>query len=99
MRLGSLINCSCEAAQTSHKLNVKGPGAFGTLMTLAQRKKTVHNNQEDFVFTGPPGVKQSVLSPDNVWYCWLKLLFSMTVKIDSLYVSSVPTSPSVKKSS
>ena len=48
MRLGSLINCSGEAAQTSHKLNVKGPGskvnqldsAFGTLKTEAQQKET-----------------------------------------------------------
>ena len=45
MRLGSLINCSCEAAQTSHELNVKGPGskvnhghsALGTLMAHAPR--------------------------------------------------------------
>ena len=37
---------------------------------------------EDFVFTRPPGVELFVLSPDNVWYCRLKLLFSMTVKID-----------------
>ena len=63
MRLGSLIKCSGEAAQTSHKLNVKGPGskvnhrdsAFGTLMTHAQRKDTARNNREDFIFTHPPG--------------------------------------------
>ena len=63
MRLGSLIKCSGEATQTSHKLNVKGPGskvnqrdsAFGTLMTHAQRKDTVRNNREDFIFTHPPG--------------------------------------------
>ena len=75
MRLGSLINCSGEAAQTSHKLNLKGTGskvnqrdsAFGTLKTQAQQTKTVRDNQEDFVFTGPPGVKLVVLSPDNVW--------------------------------
>ena len=62
MILGSLIKCSGEAAQTSRKLNVNGPGskvnqrdsAFGTLMTLAPLKKAVHDNQEDFVFTGPP---------------------------------------------
>ena len=75
MRLGSLINCSGEAAQTSHMLNVKGPGskvnqrdsAFGMLKTQAQQKETVRDNQEDFVSTGPPGVKWVVLSPDNVW--------------------------------
>ena len=39
-------------------------------------------NREDFVFTRPPGVERFVLSPDNVWYCRLKLLFSMTVIID-----------------
>ena len=41
MRWGSLINCSGEAAETAHKINVKGPGsnvnqrdsALGTLMT------------------------------------------------------------------
>ena len=48
MRWGSLINCSCEAAETAHKINVKGPGsnvnqrdsALGTLMTHARRKET-----------------------------------------------------------
>ena len=29
VRLGSLINCSGKAAQTSHKLNVKRPGSNG----------------------------------------------------------------------
>jgi len=27
MRWGSLINCSGEAAETAHKINVKGPGS------------------------------------------------------------------------
>ena len=48
MRWGSLINYSGEAAETSHKINVKGPGsnvnqrdsALGTLMTHARRKET-----------------------------------------------------------
>lgn len=48
MRWGSLINCSGEAAETAHKINVKGPGsnvnqrdsALGTLMTHARRKET-----------------------------------------------------------
>ena len=50
MRWGSLINCSGEAAETAHKIDVKGPGsnerdsaaisALGTLMTQAQRKET-----------------------------------------------------------
>ena len=48
MILGSLINCSGKAAQTSNKPNVKGPGskvnerdsALGTLMTHAQLKET-----------------------------------------------------------
>ena len=31
---------------------------------------------------GPPGVELFVLSPKNVWYLRLKLLFTMTVKID-----------------
>ena len=42
------INCSGEAAETAHKINVKGPGsnvnqrdsALGTLMTIARRKET-----------------------------------------------------------
>ena len=48
MRWGSLINCSGEAAETAHKINVKGPGsnvnqrdsALGTLMKHARRKET-----------------------------------------------------------
>ena len=48
MLWGSLINCSGEAAETAHKINVKGPGsnvnqrdsALGTLMTHARRKET-----------------------------------------------------------
>jgi hypothetical protein len=48
MRWGSLINSSGEAAETAHKINVKGPGsdinqrdsALGTLMTHARRKET-----------------------------------------------------------
>ena len=48
MLWGSLINCSGEAAETAHKINVKGPGsnvnqrdsALGTLMTRARRKET-----------------------------------------------------------
>ena len=57
MRLGSLINCSGEGTW------IKGQSGG----TQAQQKKTVRDNQEDFVFTGPPGVKLVVLSPDNVW--------------------------------
>ena len=34
------------------------------------------------MFTGPPGVERFVLSLDNVWYCRLKLLFTIQVKID-----------------
>ena len=48
MRWGSLINCSGEAAETAHKINVKRPGsnvnqrdsALGTLMAHARRKET-----------------------------------------------------------
>ena len=48
MRWGSLINSSGEAAETAHKINVKGPGsnvnqrdsAPGTLMNPARRKET-----------------------------------------------------------
>ena len=47
-RRGSLINCSGEAAETAHKIKVKGPGpnvnqrdsALGTFMTHARRKET-----------------------------------------------------------
>jgi hypothetical protein len=34
-------------------------------------------NQEDFVF-----VQSFVLSPDNIWYGRLKLLFRITVQVD-----------------
>ena len=45
-------------------------------------KKYYGFNREDFVFTRPPGVERFVLSPDNVWYCRLKLLFTLYVHID-----------------
>ena len=41
--------------------------------------------QQDLIHSlgrGPPGVELFVLSPKNVWYRRLKLLFTMTVKID-----------------
>jgi hypothetical protein len=48
MRWGSLINSSGEAAETAHKINVKGPGsnvnqrdsAPGTFLNHARRKET-----------------------------------------------------------
>jgi len=39
-------------------------------------------NREDFVFVRPPGVERFVLSPDNVWYGRLKLLFIISVQVD-----------------
>ena len=45
-------------------------------------KKYYGFNREDFVFTRPPGVERFVLSPDNVWYGRLKLLFTLYVHID-----------------
>ena len=45
-------------------------------------KKYCGFNREDFVFTRPPGVERFVLSPDNVWYGLLKLLFTLSVHID-----------------
>ena len=49
MRWGNLINCSGEAAEKTHKINVKGPGANinhresdgYTLLNHARRKATV----------------------------------------------------------
>ena len=48
MRWGNLINCSGEAAENTHKINVKGPGANtnhrdtagGTMTNHASRKET-----------------------------------------------------------
>ena len=48
MRWGDLINCSGEAAEATHKINVKGPGrnvnnresAGGTMMQHSLRKET-----------------------------------------------------------
>jgi len=48
MRWGNLINCSGEAAESTHKINVKGPGVNlnhrdgdgGTLLNHARRKET-----------------------------------------------------------
>ena len=39
-------------------------------------------NREDCVFVRPPGVEKFSLSPDNVWYGRLKLLFTLSVQID-----------------
>jgi hypothetical protein len=49
MRWGNLINCSGEAAEGTHKINVKGPGVNlnhrdtdgGTLLAHARRKETL----------------------------------------------------------
>jgi hypothetical protein len=51
MRWGNLINCSGEAAEGTHKINVKGPGVNlnhrdsdgGTLLAHARRKETVRS--------------------------------------------------------
>ena len=40
------------------------------------------SNREDPVFVQPPGVESFELSPDNVWYGRVKLLFSIAVKTD-----------------
>ena len=50
MRCGNLINCSGEAAENTHKINVKGPGANtnhrdtagSTMMNHASRKETAN---------------------------------------------------------
>ena len=31
----------------------------------------------------PPGVEAFVLAPENVWYCRVRLLFDMSVKVDT----------------
>ena len=48
-------------------------------------------NREDFVFVRPPGVQSFVLSPNNVWYGRLKLLFRITVKVDGKEILSIWT--------
>ena len=56
-------------------------------------------NREDCVFVRPPGVEKFSLGPDNVWYGRLKLIFTLSVKIDGqddpvqLECGSVPISP------
>ena len=45
--------------------------------------RTNGNNREDFVFIRPPGVEAFVLAPENVWYCRVRLLFDMSVKVDT----------------
>ena len=55
------------------------------------------SNREDAVFVRPPGVENFELSPDNVWYGRVRLLFSIaaqtdrsggeTVRIDCAYIS------------
>ena len=41
------------------------------------------NNRDDFVFIRPPGVEAFVLAPENVWYCRVRLLFDMSLKVDT----------------
>ena len=41
------------------------------------------SNREDFVFIWPPGVEAFVLAPENVWYCQVRLLFAMSVRVDT----------------
>ena len=38
---------------------------------------------EDFVCILPPGVEVFVLAPGNGWYCQVRLLFAMLVKVDT----------------
>ena len=54
------------------------------------------SNREDPVLVRPPGIDRFELTPDNVWYGRIKLLFSISVqsdvsvestKIDCAYVS------------
>ena len=55
------------------------------------------SNREDPVIVRPPGVENFELSPDNVWYGRVKLLFSIevqtdlsgaeTVRVDCAYIS------------
>ncbi len=42
-------------------------------------------NRQDFVFIRPPGIQQGgfQLSPDNVWYCKVLLLFTIQAQTDS----------------
>ena len=37
---------------------------------------------EDYVFVRPPDVDRFELTPDNVWYGQIKLLFSISVESD-----------------
>lgn len=41
------------------------------------------SNREDLVFIRPPGVDAFVLSPESVWYCRVRLLFTLSVKVDT----------------
>jgi len=43
------------------------------------------SNRQDFVFIRPPGIEKGgfQLSPDNVWYCKVLLLFTIQVQTDS----------------
>ena len=40
------------------------------------------SNREDFVIIRPPGVESLVLSPENVWYGNLRLIFTISIQID-----------------
>jgi len=49
-------------------------------------KKMVYygSNRQDFVFIRPPGIEEGGfrLSPDNVWYCKVLLLFTIQAQTD-----------------
>jgi hypothetical protein len=42
------------------------------------------SNRQDFVFIRPPGIEEGGfrLSPDNVWYCKVLLLFTIQAQTD-----------------
>ena len=56
----------------------------GNTIRIKTQQYTYHGYyREDFVFARQPGVERfSKLNPDNAWYGRLKLLFTMSVKID-----------------
>ena len=77
--LGEGLNHIFGTLQIVHTIH----GGHQCLQCWPFPNSTYHGyNREDFVFSRPPGVERFVLSPDNVWYSRLKLLFKISVKMD-----------------
>ena len=78
------IHCTVQIGHTIHE------GHQRLQCWLFSDKTYYGSNQEDFVFNCQLGVELFVLSQDNMSYCWLKLLFTLSFHIDEFECAYVP---------